>query len=136
MKSNLVGNLANQKYEATRNIERHVMITSGQIQATWETSRWRREQNDYNFHKQKGRLVEAERRVNLDNNFLNERINEIVTEDRRTGTHEYAPGWRVGRGEQDISFWQCLFSFTPRMGSCFCSWNMHRLLSKSITPFD
>lgn len=99
MKISLVGNLANQKYEASRNIERHLKITSGEINPTWETSRWRKGSADYHFQKQKGRMVEAERRINLDNQIMCERIGEIITEDRKGGTHEYAPGWRVGRGK-------------------------------------
>ncbi len=99
MKGNLQGNLANQKYEASRNIERHLKIISGEIQPTWETSRWRKYQADYTFHKQKGRMVVDERRVNIDNQFLSDRIHDIVTERRQEGTHQYAPGWRVGRGK-------------------------------------
>jgi hypothetical protein len=91
------GNIANQKYEATKNIERHLRITT-ETPATWETSRWRRYEPNFNFHKQKGRLVQAEKRINLDNKFLSERIEEIVEEDRQHATVEYAPGWRVGRG--------------------------------------
>eukprot|EP01039_Chlorochromonas_danica_P012110 gene12110-13762_t len=98
MKASLQGNLANQKYEASRNIERHLKIVSGDVPPTWETSRWRKDQGDYHFHKQKGRMVVEERRVNIDNQYMSERIHTIVNENRQEGTHQYAPGWRVGRG--------------------------------------
>lgn len=92
----LVGNIANQKYEASRNIERHIEIITN-TQPTQETTRWKASQ-PYYFMKQEGRLVVEERLRNKDNQLFNQRLHQLATERREPDAREHAPGWRTGRG--------------------------------------
>lgn len=96
----LVGNIANQKYEASRNIERHIQIIH-HTQPTPETTRWR-SCHPYYFMKQEGRLVVEEKLLNKDNAFINKRLHMLANENRQHA-HELAPGWRSGKGIQSVS---------------------------------
>ena len=94
----LVGNIANQKYEAVNHVKRHLEIIK-YASPTRETSRWRDPPNSFKFSKAKGRYVEAEKKLTRENELMNERLYDIVAENRRVNNHEHAPGWRVGSGE-------------------------------------
>lgn len=94
------GNLGAQKYEVTRNIERHLKVISS-TPATYETTRWKSsspEDEKACFRKQRGRDIVEEKRINADNAKLHHRLYQIVTCNREAGTQEYAPGLRIGRG--------------------------------------
>ncbi len=94
----LVGNIANQKYEAINHVKRHLEIIKT-ASPTRETARWRDPPPSFKFSKAKGRYIEDEKRISRENQFMNERLYDIVSENRRTNNHEHAPGWRVGGGK-------------------------------------
>lgn len=97
---NLVGNIANQKYEASRNIERHIQIIN-HTSPSQETTRWKDSQ-PYYFTKQEGRLVVDEKRLNEDNLLMNQRLHNVAAENRTLQAHEHAPGWRAGKCESPL----------------------------------
>lgn len=97
MKPSVKGNMANQKYDAAQHMQRHLLIISD-TKPSIETTRWR-EPTPNPFIKQTDRMISRERKINNENKILESRLNEIINEDRRSSTQEYAPGWRVGIGK-------------------------------------
>lgn len=93
----LEGNIANQKYEAARNIERHLDIIHN-TNATPETTDWRKGKA-YFFRKNEEGLIIQERKLNEENVLINDRLVKIQDEDRGNGV-SYAPGLQVGKGNQ------------------------------------
>eukprot|EP01039_Chlorochromonas_danica_P003965 gene3965-4337_t len=90
----LEGNIANQKYEAARNIERHLDIIHN-TNATSETTDWRKGKA-YFFRKNEEGLIIQERKLNEENVLINDRLVKIQEEDRGKGV-SYAPGLQVGK---------------------------------------
>ena len=95
----LQGGMAMQKYEAQKNVNRHLEVIN-KTKATHETMRWREPAPTYAFSKQKGKIVQAELAVNLDNSYINNRLVNIVAERRsHLVSDAYLPGWRVAQGK-------------------------------------
>lgn len=92
-----VGNATSQKYEAQKNIYRYKQILQGS-EPSKETSRWREPQQDYKFTKDPGIEKMKHEKVALENTLMSKRMDTTVNEQREKRTHEYAPGWRIGKG--------------------------------------
>lgn len=112
------GNISNQKYEAAKLVRQHFMLVTT-ASPTYETSRWKNEQLDhYHFQKQKGKVLLGEKKINDENQFLDERLKAIYTENRKETTQEYAPGLRVGTGKSFDPIISLNFSPSLLGGTC------------------
>jgi hypothetical protein len=83
------------KYEATKHMKRHIIVTTT-TEARAETTRWRQREDNFKFSKQSGIQDRIDQKIEESNLRLSQRILEVVTEDRQNRTSEYAPGWRTG----------------------------------------
>lgn len=88
---------ANQRYDAAKNIQYHLEGIT-RVTASRETSRWREAGQYKRLYKQQGRAILEELSITKDNEIIGQRLLEVVTENRREGSHAYKPGWRITHG--------------------------------------
>jgi hypothetical protein len=96
IKASFVGSVANQRYEASRNAERHAKLIYNTSPST-ETIRWR-DTDPYIFSKQEDQLILDEKKLNQENQLISDRLINIAAENRLLNAHELAPGWKAGPG--------------------------------------
>jgi hypothetical protein len=126
------GGMAMQKYEAQKHVNRHLEVIQN-TKATKETNRWRDPAPTYAFAKQKGKIVQQEQAVNIDNSYINKRLVEIVAERRsHLVSDAYLPGWRVAQGKHFLSFTPLLYKILSLSLSLSITHSLSLSLSRSL----
>lgn len=92
-----LGSMANQKYEISKLIQRHLQIVHHSSPSP-ETIKWKEgiPAKPIGSNIAKERLHSAE--INERNEYLSNRLFTIMNENREARSTEYAPGWRTGLG--------------------------------------
>ena len=91
------GNLQNQKYEAVANLTQFYAALQ-LAEPCRETSRWRGERQEVHRPKYDGKRRVKENNIVKSNLHLAEKMYDMVSEDRKKNSREYAPGLRIGPG--------------------------------------
>jgi hypothetical protein len=86
---------ANQRYEVQARMQRFVKILESTT-ANKETTGWRTK--GYIPRRTFNREKHSDAEIVAENKRLSSRLCGILTDDRKTKTIEYVPGWRIGTG--------------------------------------
>lgn len=86
---------SNQRFEIQMRMQRYVKILE-ETKANKETTDWRN--SKHASKKTFGREKHVDTNIDAENQRLSSRLCGILTEDRKSKTSEFVPGWRIGTG--------------------------------------
>ena len=86
---------SNQRYEIQKRMQRFVKILE-ETTANKETTDWRN--SKHASKKTFGREKHGDINIDVENQKMSGRLCDILTQDRKSRTSEYVPGWRIGTG--------------------------------------